>query len=241
LLLEYEMKIVDEDRFQLMFKPVHYAIHEKFSYDVCKGIILQEHLRSGLFLDSLQDRLITPFEETEVPFKYFGIPKAYFFIKEALCSFLRKEITVVKVGEAYSELSKAKLTIKNGRCQKVLDDIVEIIILKGLYYLKVLSEYNCSDCQGLVTSLSAGLDRLLEAKGETEFAFVCITIKSSIPLFTGQKKLSIAPQSGIIQDHYEYFSEQFKFWIGQHKKFDTLDETNFFQGSPAHSKIRIGL
>lgn len=46
LLLEVEMKLCSEDKYQLLFKPVHYALNEKYPFDACKGIILQEHLRS---------------------------------------------------------------------------------------------------------------------------------------------------------------------------------------------------
>ena len=115
------MKICSEDRLQLLFKPVHYAINEKYSFDACKGIILQEHLRSDLFLSSLQDKLITPFEETELSFKNFGIHPSYFVVREALFTFLRKEFTIVKIGEAYDELSKVNLVIKNEKCQKILN------------------------------------------------------------------------------------------------------------------------
>ena len=30
----------DSDNYQLMFKPVRYALNEKFSYETCKGVIL---------------------------------------------------------------------------------------------------------------------------------------------------------------------------------------------------------
>ena len=43
---------------------------------------------------------------------------------------------------------------------------MEVIILKGLFYLKTLSEYCCTGYESMVKELSEGLDRMLDAKGE---------------------------------------------------------------------------
>ena len=81
-----------------------------------------------------------------------------------------------------------------------------MIILKGIYYFKAFSEYNCHEYESLITKLSEGLDKLLKKKGECEFSFVCIAIKASIPMFKGEKKLPKIIHNRHIQDYYNYFS-----------------------------------
>lgn len=90
-----------------------------------------------------------------------------------------------------------------------------MIILKGLYYLKVFSEFDCLPQQSNVTKLSEGLDRMLSNKEECEFSIVCISIKASINIWKGSKHLTLVNQSHQIQDHGQYFQEKFKFWMKQ--------------------------
>lgn len=51
-----------------------------------------------------------------------------------------------------------------------------------------------------------------------------------------QKRLPQISNNRQIQDYYEYFSENFKFWINQRNKFSTVDEANFFKGAPQFLK-----
>lgn len=43
----------------------------------------------------------------------------------------------------------------------------EAIILKGLYFLKKLSDYDCSELKEEILKLSEGLDRMLAERGES--------------------------------------------------------------------------
>jgi hypothetical protein len=61
---------------------------------------------------------------------------------------------VIKIGEAYKELSKASLVIKNPRCEGILEEVIEAIVLKGLYYLRVLAEYNFNDNNSMLKDLN---------------------------------------------------------------------------------------
>lgn len=120
----------------------------------------------------------------------------------------------------------------------MVQEVVEAIILKGIYYLKSLSEYNCNGHESMVLKLSEGLDKLLKKKGDCEFGFVCIAIKASIPLLKGQKLLPKIPHNRHVQSYYEYFNESFRFWITQRNKFASIDETNYFKDVPVFLKER---
>ena len=92
----------------------------------------------------------------------------------------------------------------------------------------------------MLKDLSESLQKLIESKKSCEFSFVCITIKAAIEKLnskdTTQKKLPVIPNSRQIQDYYEYYSENFKFWINQRNKFSTVDESNFMKGCPQFLK-----
>lgn len=95
---------------------------EKENYEVCKGILLQEHIKSDLFRDSISNKLIEPAQEGPFPFHTFGIPSDYFDIREALISFLDKEVNLSSVGDAYQELSRRKLKLDSKRGKEVLKE-----------------------------------------------------------------------------------------------------------------------
>jgi hypothetical protein len=118
--------------------------------------------------------------------------------------------------------------------------MLEAIILKGLYYLKLLSECDCLDASQLVVGLSEGLDRLLREQEEGEFTLVCISIKASIQLLQGHKKLTLIPYLGQpVHSYPEYFTEQFKFWLSQRNSISKIDEINFMDNTPPCPKFKI--
>ncbi len=112
-----------------------------------------------------------------------------------------------------------------------------MIILKGLYYLGALSDYDCLPHQNIVVKLNNALDKMLAAHEECEFTFVCISIKASIKLLRGSKPLMMATQTHQIQDYGQYFKESFKFWMEQVEKIGSVDESNFMTGAPPLTKI----
>ena len=114
-----------------------------------------------------------------------------------------------------------------------------MVILKGLYYLKVLSEYNCQESMEIFGDLSEGLDGLLSKIKTGEFSLVCISIKASIEMTFIEGKLPCGFQKAKIQDYGQYFSQSFKFWISQRNNFDKIDETNWFKSAPTFSKFYL--
>jgi hypothetical protein len=86
-------------------------------------------------------------------------------------------------------------------------EMVEIIVLKGLYYLKALPEASAVDCQGF-NKISNAIDRLLETMDQSsEFALVTIAIKSSLRLPVGESRRDRSLLKTITIDNFgEYFS-----------------------------------
>ena len=91
-----------------------------------------------------------------------------------------------------------------------MEEIIEAIVLKGLYYLRVLAEYNFNDNNAMIKDLGESLQKMIEPRKSYEFSYVCITIKTAIEKLNStdksQKKLPVIPNSRQIQDYYEYFS-----------------------------------
>ena len=129
------------------------------------------------------------------------------------------------------------------RGAEILNEMLEVIILKGLYYFKCFSELDCENGAQVMSDLSEGLDRLLEKSKAEEFSLVCISIKASaeaeLESNKAREKASVAFQSTKIQDYGEYFCKSFRFWVEQRKNLSKLDETNYLKGCPSFkTKLR---
>jgi hypothetical protein len=117
-------------------------------------------------------------------------------------------------------------------------EMLEIIVMKGLYYLKALPDSNLIDLSTF-NRMNAAIDKLLESMDHySEFALVTIAIKSSISsgrISDVRRERSSMLKAITIDNFGDYFSENFRFWIRQRGVLNKLDESNFFKDAPALS------
>ena len=141
-----------------------------------------ESISSTSFKNSLSNKLVS--EDSDLTFQRlkFGIPDEYFAVSEILKNFLNKEAFIIELPGAYEELSSKRFKFTSKLIKEKYFEILQIIILKGLYYLHTLSEHYLIDPSEF-SKLSISIDKLLESMDQSsEFTLVCITIKSSIRL-----------------------------------------------------------
>lgn len=82
--------------------------------------------------------------------------------------------------------------------------MLEIIILKGLYYLKTLPEATAIDSIGF-NKIANAIDKLLETMDQSsEFALVTIAIKSSLRVPVGSRRDRSLIKTITIQNFGEY-------------------------------------
>jgi hypothetical protein len=161
----------------------------------------------------------------------FGIPEEYFAAQDILKAFLSKEAFLMEVGSAYEELASRRVKFTSGAVRGRYFEMLEIIILKGLYYLKALGTLI-----GTVgfNRVASAIDRLLETMDHSsEFALVAIAIKSSIRPPSSEPREKSMVKAVTIDNFGEYFSENFRFWVKQREVLSKLDESNFTKGAPA--------
>lgn len=101
ILLEHEIHYGIHDRFQFFFKPVHYAITEKFPNETCKGILIMETIANSSFKGSLANKLVSDDSDLSFQRLNFGIPDEYFAVSDTLKNFLNKEAFIVELPGAY--------------------------------------------------------------------------------------------------------------------------------------------
>lgn len=111
--------------------------------------------------------------------------------------------------------------------------MLRVIVLKGLFYLHVFSKHQIIGKEGF-EKLSNSIDQLLQTLGTaTEFALICIAIKSSLyPCKEGLMASKSIVKGKSIDSYGEYFQGNFCFWIKQLGNLSKLDESNFVEGAP---------
>jgi hypothetical protein len=141
---------------------------------------------------------------------------------------------VLELPGAYEELAGKRVKFTSRSIKLRYLEMVEIIVLKGLYYLRTLTELNLIDPSGF-GRLSVAIDKLLDSMDQSsEFALVSIAIKSSIsPRSSEMRALKSVVKSMTIDNYGSYFSESFRFWINQRTVLSKLDESNFCKHAPS--------
>lgn len=198
-----------------------------------------ETIANSSFKSSLANKLVSDDSDLSFQRLKFGIPDEYFAVSDILKNFLSKEAFIVELPGAYEELSSKRFKFTSRLIKEKYFEILQIIILKGLYYLHTLSEHRIMDPSDF-TKLSTSIDKLMESMDQSsEFTLVCITIKSSIRMRGYDPKTSKSIIKGMTIDNYgAYFNENFRYWINQRAVFSKLDESNFYKNAPVLAAIK---
>ena len=135
------------NKYQYFFKPVHYAITNKVPYECCKGIIINDSISSESFKLGLKAKMVSE-EDVILPKVRFGIPEEYFLASEVLKRFMNKERNLVEVPSAYGELSSSKIKFLHKPIKERYEEMLQVIILRGLYYLYLFAVHSSKTPKG---------------------------------------------------------------------------------------------
>ena len=133
-------------------------------YDTCKGIIINENISTDSFKTGLEGKLVSN-EAVNLPRIRFGIPEEYFHASEILKKFLNKERNLCEVVRAYTELSTYKIKFLHKNIKERFEEMLQVIILKGIYYLSMFSKFPSKVSKDSFEELATAIDKLLGCLG----------------------------------------------------------------------------